>query len=121
MSEGQFIRSFYSTDAGNTAKMRVQPETLAATIGGTANAAPAGPATVGFPSVQISRSRRSLGVHARFVTFAWTTPPAGYDPNGLVSLPVPDPTVFAGIADGEAVAYLGGDGEVVSKTPELIR
>lgn len=121
MSSGQFDRSFYETDNGDIVPLRIQPETLSADFDGTANAGATGPAAAGFPSANVSRSRRGYGIHARFVTVAWNTAPAGYDDRGLLAIHVPVKATFDAITKGSTVTYLGGTAEVVSKTPELIR
>jgi len=121
MSAGQFTRTFYETDDANIVRLRVQPETLTADFGGTANDGATGPANAGFPSASLSRSRRGYGIHARYVTIAWDTAPTDYDERGLLSIHVPVKATFDAITLGSTVSYLGGTGEVVSKTPELIR
>lgn len=121
MSEGRFERSFYATDDGTIVPLRVQPETLAADFDGTTNDGAVGPAEAGYPSASISRSRRGFGIHARYVTVAWTTAPADYDDRGLLNIHVPVKATWDAVTVGSTVTYLGGTAEVVSKTPELIR
>lgn len=120
MSEGRFERSKYETDAGNVIPMRVQPETLAATIGGETNAEPAGDILPGWPSVRVGGGRREIGVNGRFVTGSWQTPPTDYDGRTLFKLVIPTKSVFDGIAKGQSISYLGGTAAVVSVTPEKI-
>jgi len=121
MSAGQFTRTFYETDNGDIVPLRVQPETLAADFAGTANAGATGPATAGFPSAQISGSRRGLGIFARYVTVSWDTAPAGYDDRGILTIHVPVKATFDAITKDSAVSYLGGTATVVNKFPEQIR
>ena len=123
MSSGAFTRTFYQLSAdngGGIAPIRLQPETLAATIGGTVNAAPAGPATIPA-SATISQGRRSAGINARYITVAWDdAPPTDY--SGLTArIVVPDPTVYAGATLGAAVTYLDTAATVVGRTPETVR
>ncbi len=123
MSSGRFVRTFYgisTENGGGVINIRLQPETLSAQIGGAANAAPAGPATVPG-SATISQGRRSAGVNVRYVTVAWTgDPPDDYE--GLTArIVVPNPTVYAGATLGSAVTYLETEATVVGRTPETVK
>lgn len=122
MSNGRFVRSRYETDDGEIAPVRVQPETLAATVGGQTNAAPPGPTTQST-SAKISRGNREFGLRPRYVTFAWNpgSAPDGYDERTLQKLPILTEAAYNAITNGAPVAYLGGAGTVVSKTPESVR
>ncbi len=123
MSSGAFVRTFYGVsteNGGGVAPIRLQPETLAATIGGAANAAPAGPATIPG-SATISQGRRSAGINARYITVAWDdSPPDDY--SGLTArIVVPNPTVYAGAQLGDSVTYLGTPATIVGRTPETVK
>lgn len=123
MSAGSFTRTFYQLSAdngGGVTNIKLQPETLAATIAGAVNAAPAGPATIPG-SATISQGRRSAGVNARYITVAWDgAPPTGY--NGLTArIVVPNPTVYAGATLNSAVTYLETAATVVGRTPETVK
>jgi len=123
MSAGQFTNNFYETSSENGGfilRCRVQPETLAAEIGGLANAGPLGPATAPG-SATSSQGRRSAGVNMRYVTLGWTgTPPTGYsgDP---VRLPVLDPATFTAWTLGATGTYLGAAVEVLSRVGETVK
>ncbi len=123
MSAGPFERTFYETSTENGGfilSCRVQPETLAATIGGSANAAPDGPATAPG-SATISQGRRSAGVNMRYVSLEFTgAAPTGYsgDP---VRIPVLDPATFASWTLGATGTYLGSDVQVIGRTGETIK
>lgn len=123
MSAGPFTRTFYETSAENggfVLSCRVQPETLAATIDGTANAAPAGPATAPG-SATISQGRRTAGVNMRYVRLGWTgSPPTGYSGDPVV-IPVLDPAVFADWTLGATGTYLSAPVEVLGRVGETIR
>jgi len=120
MSNGQFTRTFYETDGGDVVPLRIQPETLAASFAGTANDGATGPATAGFPSAQISGSRKGIGIFARYVTIAWDTAPTGYDDRGILAIHVPVKDTFDAITKDSTVSYLGGTARVVNKFPERI-
>lgn len=122
MSSGRFVRSRYTDDDGEIHPIRVQPETLAATLGGTANAAPTG-ATTADNAAKVTKGRREYGLGARFVTVAWNpgAAPEDYDERTLVKIPVLNPTVFNGANIGAAVVYNGGTGVIVSKTGESVK
>jgi len=121
MSSGQFSTAGkYTSDSGTIHNIRVQPETLTMTIGGTANAAPAGAVNSPF-SAKVSKNRRGYGLKPRTVTIRWDgAAPDGYDPNGLITLPVLQAALFNTAQKGTAVAYLGATAKVVYKTPESL-
>lgn len=121
MSAGAFVRSFYTDDDADVHPIRVQPETLEATFDGTANTAPAGPATSNI-SAQVTGSRRGLGLFARYVTVVFTaTPPAGYAVGQRYKIVVPSLTVYNGINVNDTAEYLETAAQVISKTPEVQR
>jgi len=120
MSSGPFTLTKYETDNGDVVPIKVQPETLTATFAGTANAAPTGASSVGFPSADISRSKRAIGIHARSISVKITEPATGYTDNALVRIPVLNPTVWTGAAKGDAVTCAAGTGTVAGKSPEFI-
>lgn len=120
MSNGPFTISKYETDNGDIVPIKVQPETLTATFDSTANAAPAGAVSEGFPSADVSRSKRAIGIHARTISVRITTPASGYADNSLVRIPVMQPSVYNGAAKGDAVTCAAGSGTVAGKSPEFI-
>lgn len=123
MSAGIFEDSIYETNSGALYPCRVQPETLAMTIDGTANAAPAGPVPAGVPSANMRGSRRQNGVTARYVSLKLPvggTAPAGYSGDN-VTVPVLTAVLFAAIARTSTVVYLGATWNVAGTTPESIR
>lgn len=121
MSAGKFTRSTYESDDGKIRSIRVQPETLAATLGGTANAAPAGTLTTGLGSAKVSGSRRSLGCNARTVTLQFTgAVPDGYMPESVVTIPILTKALFDAVAKGTTGVYLGVAVIVLFKTPEYV-
>lgn len=123
MSAGAFENAFYETSSENggfVLRCRVQPETLAATIGAVANAGNAGPATAPG-SATISQGRRSAGVNMRYVTLGFTgAAPADYsgDP---VRIPVLTPATFTAWTLGATGTYLGSDVEVLSRVGETVK
>lgn len=120
MSAGQFIRSFYETNGGAIARIRVQPETELANIGGTVNDAPAGPPTV-TTTVKVSKSRREYGIGPRKIGIAFDVAPTGYEPGNIYYIPVLTRAVYDGVVVGETITYLGQTAEVVSKLEESIK
>lgn len=120
MSAGVFQLAKYQSDtAANIFAVRVQPETLAATIATVANAVPAGAVTM--PGrLRLSNGRRAAGVRARKVTLAFTgTPPTGYKPGATVRIPGMTPAFFAACSIGATGTYLGAPVQVVGRSPEL--
>jgi len=121
MSAGAFNTTKYEADSGLIFRIRVQPETLAATIGGEANDPPAGSVGVGLPSARARGSTRAIGVTARRVTCSFATPPTGYKAGQLLSIPILTPELYNAIAFDDAVSYLGVTGKVVGKIAEGVK
>lgn len=120
MSSGNFVSSRYEADSGTIYRIRVQPETLSASIGG-ANTAPAG-AIDGEGSARVGGGNRRFGVKARSVTLAWSeTPPAGYAEGEYLRVPILTPARYAAITLGQSGTYLGVGVTVVGKNPERVR
>lgn len=122
MSAGAFIRSFYETNGGAIARIRVQPETELAQIGGAPNDAPAGPATV-TTTVKVSKGRREYGIGPRKigVVFDPGEEPDDYKLGSVVYVPVLTRASYLAVAVGDAITYLGGTARVISKLEESIR
>lgn len=123
MSSGEFSKVFYETspeNGGFILRCRVQPETLAASIGAQANISATGPTTAPG-SATISRGRRARGVNMRYVLLGFTgAAPAGYsgDP---VKIPVLTPGAFTAWIDGATGTYLGVAVEVLGRTGETVK
>ncbi|MCO6901706.1 hypothetical protein LVR55_29035, partial [Pseudomonas aeruginosa] len=76
---------------------------------------------VGEPSAVIGGSRRKAGVNARNVRVNFTgAAPAGYETDGVITLPVFLLATFTGIRKGQTGTYLGSAIRVVGKTAEKI-
>lgn len=123
MSSGAFVDTSYETDAGELFPARVQPETLAATFDGTANAAAAGSIPAGRPSVRMRQGKRAFGIIPRAITVKLPpggTPPAGYTGDNLI-IPVMTASLYAATGKNDTVSYLGASWRVASKSPEIIR
>ena len=123
MSAGKFTSTFYQTSEDNgdfILTCRVQPETLAAEINGTANAGHPGPANAPG-SATISQGKRTAGVNMRSVTLQWTgAKPAGYE-GDTVRIPVLRRATAAQWVPGATGTYLGQAVRVVGRTAETIR
>lgn len=120
MSAGAFQIEAYETDPGTIHAIRVQPETLAATVGGVANTAADG-AIVGLGSASVSRGRRANGINARLVRLRFTgTPPTGYLANGTVTIPALTPEFYDAATRGTEGTYLSVAVEVAGRSPETI-
>lgn len=120
MSAGAFVRSTYQLDNASNAAIRIQPETLALTLGGVANTAPGGAITVPG-SASVSRGNRANGINARTVTIVFDTPPAGYKANSPIRLPWLASVSFASLVTGATGTYLGSPVTLIGKSPERIR
>lgn len=120
MSAGAFQVSKYETDAGAIHPIRVQPETLAAAIGETANTAPDGE-TDGEGSASVGRGRRANGINARLVRLKFgNTPPAGYLANGTTTIPALTPEFYDAATRGATGTYLGAAVTVSGRSPETV-
>lgn len=121
MSSGSFEDSFYeSNELGSVHPIRVQPETIALTLGGQANVAPVGTAAIG-PSAQVSRGKRSIGINARMVTVRLTATKDGYLAGSTISVPWLDPATFAAITPKVTLGtYLAVACKVIGKSPEKV-
>lgn len=126
MSAGDYTDGLYETDVGKITTIRIQPETLSLTLNTVANAAPTGPPETGVPSAKVSGGRREFGINARLVRvrFTGTLPPGYSGGKSIITLPVLQPSVFAGYAKGQTGTYtLEGtayDIAFVGKTPESV-
>ena len=122
MSSGAFLEAFYETDNGDKVRIRTQPETAALVIEGTTNAIPAGPASAGFPSAQVSKGRRSIGINARLVRIQFPPggAPDGYDDRHAIALPWFQSSTFTALPPAGTGTYLSTVCNFVGKTPEKI-
>lgn len=117
MSSGPFLAGKYETDAGNICRIRIQPETQAFSLQGTTPAAVVNQEA----SAIASGTRRQTGVIARSVRVRFTgAAPAGYDPNGILRIPIITPAAYAAIAKDATGTYLGSPIIVLGKTPEFV-
>lgn len=91
MSAGAFTRTKYQASYGDGTAVhpiRVQDTTLTCSVGGVDNDPPAGAISNPISAV-VSRGRRSKGLVVRTVTLEapTTSPPTGYKPGGLTTIP----------------------------------
>jgi hypothetical protein len=108
MSAGAFVITKYQASyATQIHPIKVQPETLAMTIGTVTNDPPTG--NVSSPiSAQVSGSRKKLGLHARTIAVRFTgTPPTGYSNRGTIRVPLLTQAIAAVAVKGAAGLYLG--------------
>lgn len=124
MSAGLFSRSKYQAVYGtgnNIHPIQVQPETLALTIDGVANAAPTGALNQSV-SASVSRGRRAVGLNANLVRIKFSgAVPDGYKTDGVISLPMLAPAIRVKAIRGAAGTYLTLPIEVVGVSAETVR
>lgn len=125
MSSGTFITSFYeaSYDGGtHVHAIRVQPETLEATVGVIQNL-PTAIAANEFTRAIVSGGRRKIGLHARIARLRIQgTPPAGYSATSTTTIPCLTEAFFnACSVPGAVVAYLDTTWECTGTTSEKNR
>lgn len=113
MSAGTFEVGKYEDGAGNVWECRLQPETKGLELDSVANAYPTADPTADLPTLPVNvTSRRKFGIKMRSVTIELTADgtaqTADYEGNGTrFTIPVFDPTVWAGYAKGQTGTYLG--------------
>lgn len=119
MSAGAFVLAKYEADNGDIQPIRLQPETIAASLGAGTNVEPAGGVTVAA-FARSGGGNRKYGVKARSVTLRFgNTAPAGYSPNSTVRIPVLTPAVYNAIlGPGVSAEYLGVACTIVGKNPQ---
>lgn len=122
MSSGQFIRSFYETNGGAIARIRVQPETELFTDGVGPNDAPAGPPTIST-TVKVNKAKREYGIGPRKVGFVFDDgqAPTGYEPGNIYYIPILTRAMYDRLVVGAQATYLAGTGDIVSKLEESIK
>ena len=122
MSSGPFDDVIYEANSGLFYAARVQPETLGLTLGGTANAAGAGPVTPGLPSARISGGRRSYGVFMRGVRVVVTAAgTSDLSVGSVITLPLLTPDAFATAGRGATGTYNGATVRSLGTIPERIK
>jgi hypothetical protein len=121
MSAGEFSISKYETNNGDVVPIRVQPETLALTIGAATNDAPAGDVQTGWPSANATANRRQNGINVRYVRLKWSAgAPTDYAANSVLVVPILTKAMWDGIARGQTGTYLGSGVTVATKINEKI-
>lgn len=123
MSAGEFVTSRYQARYDSTAihPIRVQPETIAAAVGGVTNAPPSG--AINNPiQARSTGGRRQIGLSARFVTLRApaTDQPDNYLPRGLTKIPALTPAFYNACTKDATVTYLGASYTVVSRSGERV-
>lgn len=124
MSAGAFVITKYAAsygDADQIHPIRVQPETITASIGGTTNAAPAG--AINNPiQCRVSGGKRAIGLLARYVTikFPATDQPTNYQAGGTTRIPALTTTFYNAAVRGATVTYLNATCKVVSRSRERV-
>lgn len=120
MSQGAFTIAGYETDNADIVPIQVQPETLTAVLG-TANASAGATFAAGFPSAQVSKGKRAIGINARTVSLRLTAALAGYKEDSILRIPVMTQARWNALSRGTTITYQGTAGVVVGKSPESIR
>jgi hypothetical protein len=124
MSAGSFTTSKYRASYSNGDQIhpiRIQPETLEATIGSTVNAAPSG--AVNNPiQCRVSGGKRQIGLLARYVTiqFPATGQPTNYKAGGTTRIPALSEEWYDLATKGTDVTYLNVTCKVVSRSRERV-
>jgi hypothetical protein len=109
MSAGAFKLSKYEANDGKTFAIKIQPETEALSLNAAINVSGVGSVDDGLPSAIATGSRRKIGVHARTVSFKFTSAPAsgGYLVGDSLTLPVLTKAKWDAYVKGSTGTYLG--------------
>ena len=121
MSSGPFSLAQYQTDQNNIVPIKVQPETLAASIGGQTNSSASGTLSAGFPSAKVSGTNRTIGINARTVSIKLTATLSGYKSDSTLKIPALTQTFYNACQVGATGDYLGTACRVVGRSPETIK
>lgn len=122
MSAGEFTSSKYESNGGGIYKIRVQPETLTASIGAVSNGPPAGEVDQEV-SARARGNKRQIGTIARTVTFEFTgAAPTDYSGDN-VTVPVLSPGTFNAWTTpaDQTGTYLAVPVKVIGFSPERRR
>lgn len=116
MSNGVFEIHSYTDDDDDVHAIRIQPETLALTIDGVANASAGAAGDRTAPIAKVSGGKSQYGLTARSVTIQMpAAPTGGYKPFGLITLPWLNPDTWpkrgvgagVGVYNGNAITFVG--------------
>lgn len=120
MSAGVFSIARYQGDATTFVQaVRVQPETVSATVGPIANAAATAAVTVpGFLKVSAGRKTKQLRPRKVTATLAGTAP-TGYKPGTTCRIIALTPAFFAACTIGATLTYLGTTWTISGRSAEL--
>lgn len=121
--QGEFVISKYEASDGTFIyPIKLQPETLAASIGSVTNSAPTGAITAFLPSASVTKSKRGIGMHPRTVTLKVTSTGvlANNAKGTLIRLPILSKANFAAIKQGDTGTYQDDAILVVRKNPEVV-
>lgn len=124
MSAGLFITAKYGADYGDGEAIhpiRVQPETLLASVGSEDNDEPAG--AINNPILaSASGSKRSNAFLARRVRLKYksgTIPAGGYTANSRTQIPALNRPFYEACTKGAEVTYLGAVWSVTGRSAEF--
>lgn len=114
--QGAFIKGKYEADNGDIYPIRIQPETVIASV----NPAPTG-AVDQTIKARVSGSRRRYGVKARNARFGRTVGTGDDQAQQYVTLPILTPAAFEGLTEADTITYNGSTYTFVGKTGEVIK
>lgn len=121
MSAGPFEAAKYEAFSGTIYPCRAQPETKEATIGGQANAYPAGAVTAGVSKIALRKGKRAFGPAIRTATLKLTADGAGdkaeYTEGSLHVVPIFAQATYDAWNYNEVGTYLGIACELVGLFP----
>lgn len=123
MSAGAFTTTKYEADNGTIHRIRLQPETVAATDGTTANDPPEEDINDAAVSAKASRGANEIGLRPRAVGGPWNEDglPDGYKPGSSAEVVVLTPETYAEWTIGTSIDYNGGSFTVQTRRPQDVK
>jgi predicted GTPase len=128
MSAGKFVKSSYEEDNGTIHPIKVQPETISASLGGAPNTVPSatGAGVVKSKiSAKVSKTNKEIGLRPRMVAITYPpvdgSQPDGYDVGATLRIPVLNKETWDALSEGDPATYLGKSGTISSTIPESIK
>lgn len=112
--------TFYEADSADIHLGRLDENTVALNIGGTAQPQPAGPATSPF-WYKVSRAKNEYGLRPRYISVCFTTTaPNSLELGEVYDVVVLTAATFNALTVKGLVTYQGEEAEIQGKTPESI-
>lgn len=127
MSAGKFIKSTYEADNGVTHPIKIQPETVTASLGGAPNVIPAKGTGLNNSkiSAKVSKGKREIGLGPRMVAISFPdvvgSTPETYEVGTTLYIPVLTKALWDALSEGDEATYLNKSGTIAATLPESVK